>query len=89
MSNLNDGEEADRLDYGLGQIHGLIACVMALALAHPDRPALLRYFEAAKTAAGAIPEQQPVSEAFLEGIADVTKRLTNALKSAEKSKEVP
>jgi hypothetical protein len=84
-----DASEVDRLDYGLGEIHGLIAFAMSLAMTHPNRDALLANYESAKKVTGAIAEQQPVSELFLEGLEDVAKRLTRVLKSGGKSRANP
>lgn len=68
--------------YLSGEVHALYLLIVAISLAHPDRPALLHQIDQAKLG-GSILGAQPTPDAMLEGFQFVIDNLLETLRSAQ------
>jgi limonene-1,2-epoxide hydrolase len=68
-------DESERLDFALGQIHGLKAVIAALIRTSPDSSAVQRHLQAVQQAAEARVLPEEVSDAFVDGMREVFEKL--------------
>ena len=64
-----------RWNYVAGQVHGLMALMLAVVRSHPNPAGFLREIELAQIAATARTEAEAVDDDFLEGLADALNRV--------------
>jgi len=74
--------ETERLDFALGQIHGLMAFALAVARSVPARDLLRIEYGKAEQAAMGQAEKELVSEDYMDGLHDVRDRISSFLKPA-------
>jgi hypothetical protein len=78
-----------RTDFIAGQVHGLIAFALAIVATHPNPAALEEQLKTADLVATAKAGAEPVSEDFLDGMADVSWRLADLVGKARQRRDRP
>jgi len=75
----NEEQAMDKIDFMNGQIKALLNFATAVIKAHPSPEILRHHFEQVARADPTSPEGLSISEAYVDGIADIDRQLAVAL----------